>query len=228
MPLVSALCATKNRRRFLPEAIRCFQQQDWPDRELIVLDDGEDAVADLIPDDPRIRYVRADGPLRMGAKFNALVRLAQGELLHFWDDDDWQAPRALRVLHEGQRCTGAEFVGLCEMIFHEIGTADTWVWHYPVGPKYLIGGSALWTRHAWQQRPFDETLTKDADYAFFVDRPQQLRLLDDWTWYVATIHPGNTTPRLARDYRTPHWRRWEGKTAETFGTAPPPWWWTRD
>jgi hypothetical protein len=56
MTLISALCATKNRRAFLPEALRCFQRQDWPDRELVVLDDGDDPVADLIPDDPLIRH----------------------------------------------------------------------------------------------------------------------------------------------------------------------------
>ena len=225
-PLVSALCATKNRRAFLPAALRCFQAQDWPERELVVLDDGEDAVADLIPDDPRIRYVRASGPMRMGEKFNAMVRLARGQLLHFWDDDDWQAPRALRVLAEAQIRTGAAVVGLCEMILHDIDTRETWVWHYPLGPKHLIGGSTLWTRRAWEHHPFDDALAKDADYAFLVDRPRgEIAFLkEDWTWYVATIHGGNTTPRLPRDNRTPHWRRWEGDWKDVLRGEPPPWW----
>jgi glycosyltransferase involved in cell wall biosynthesis len=47
---------TANRRRFVPEAIRLFLAQDYEEKELVVLDDGEDAIADLIPDDPRIRY----------------------------------------------------------------------------------------------------------------------------------------------------------------------------
>jgi glycosyltransferase involved in cell wall biosynthesis len=227
MPLVSALCATKNRRRFLPEALRCFQRQDWPHRELVVLDDGDDPVADLIPDDPLIRYVRADRPLRMGEKFNELVRLARGDLLHFWDDDDWQAPRALRVLAEGHTRTGASIVGLCEMIVHEVGTADTWVWSYPLGPKYLLGGSCMWTRAAWVQRPFDDTLVRDADSKFLAHRrPEEFAFLEeDWQWYVATIHPGNTSPHLARDLnRTRHWRRLEGGIAAVLGGEPPPWW----
>jgi glycosyltransferase involved in cell wall biosynthesis len=56
MPLVSCIMPTANRRPFLPEAIRLFLGQDYPESELIVLDDGEDAIADLIPDHPRIRF----------------------------------------------------------------------------------------------------------------------------------------------------------------------------
>ena len=49
---------TRNRRAFVGQAIAYFQRQDYPARELIIVDDGDDPVGDLIPpDDPRIRYV---------------------------------------------------------------------------------------------------------------------------------------------------------------------------
>jgi glycosyltransferase involved in cell wall biosynthesis len=46
---------TRNRRRFVSQAIGYFLRQDYPNKELVVVDDGEDAVANLIPPDCRIR-----------------------------------------------------------------------------------------------------------------------------------------------------------------------------
>ena len=60
LPLVSCIMPTYNRRRFVPEAIRLFLTQDYPRKELVVLDDGEDNIADLIPSPPQVRYVRLD------------------------------------------------------------------------------------------------------------------------------------------------------------------------
>src|SRR5262249_52104675 len=47
-PLVSCIMPTFNRRQYVTEALRSFQQQDYPNRELIVVDDGSDAIQDLI------------------------------------------------------------------------------------------------------------------------------------------------------------------------------------
>ena len=49
-----------DRPRFVPQAIAHFLQQDYEHRELIVLDDGVQSVEDLMPDDPRVRYVREE------------------------------------------------------------------------------------------------------------------------------------------------------------------------
>ena len=57
-PLASCIMPTANRRRFVPEAIRYFLAQDYPNKELIVIDDGAAAVVDLIPENERIRYIR--------------------------------------------------------------------------------------------------------------------------------------------------------------------------
>jgi hypothetical protein len=49
---------TYDRRDFVPQAIDCFLRQDYLGLELIVVDDGSDPVADLLPDDRRVRYFR--------------------------------------------------------------------------------------------------------------------------------------------------------------------------
>src|SRR4029453_19349055 len=87
---------TRDRRPFVAQAITYFRRQDYPCRELVVVDDGDDAVGDLVPVDPGIRYVRLDRPMLLGEKRNMCNDLAAGDVLVHWDDDDWSAPDRLR------------------------------------------------------------------------------------------------------------------------------------
>ena len=48
-----------------------------------------DPVGDLIPADPRIRYLRETPRRVLGDKRNRLCELARGEIIVHWDDDDW-------------------------------------------------------------------------------------------------------------------------------------------
>ena len=76
LPLVSCIMPTYNRRRYVAQAILYFLRQDYPNRELIILDDGDDRVADLAPSDDRIRYIALDRRMILGAKRNLACELA--------------------------------------------------------------------------------------------------------------------------------------------------------
>src|SRR5215510_16345784 len=91
LPLVSAIMPTHNRRPFVPKAIEYFLRQDYPQRELIILDDGTDPIVDLAPNDQRIRYFRQNQKRNIGAKRNLTCEEARGEIIIHWDDDDWMA-----------------------------------------------------------------------------------------------------------------------------------------
>src|SRR5512137_1714402 len=83
--IVSCIMPTCNRRKFVPRAIQYFLRQDYPFRELIVVDDGTDGVRDLIPGDGRIRYIRIGKKLTIGAKRNLACEQAVGEIILHWD-----------------------------------------------------------------------------------------------------------------------------------------------
>src|SRR5215218_4381370 len=70
IPLVTCIMPTCDRRRFVPHAVDCFLRQDYPNVELLIVDDGRDAVEDLVPARAGIRYMRMDRTLRIGAKRN--------------------------------------------------------------------------------------------------------------------------------------------------------------
>jgi len=111
-PLVSCITPTANRRGFLPQAIRYFLAQDYPHKELIIVDDGEDAVGDLVPEDARIRYIRLQGKTVLGEKRNRAAADARGEIIVHYDDDDWSAPWRLGYQIEELLTSGADICGL--------------------------------------------------------------------------------------------------------------------
>src|SRR3954447_10293322 len=94
-PLVSCVMPTRNRRRFVRQAIWYFLRQDYPEKELLVVDDGEDGVSGLVPADDRPRHIRLDQRASLGAKRNLGCELARGELVAHFDDDDWIGPGRL-------------------------------------------------------------------------------------------------------------------------------------
>src|SRR5205823_6114796 len=59
-PMVSCIMPTADRRRFVPNAIRYFVRQTYSNSELLIVDDGDDNVADLVPASDRIRHIRLD------------------------------------------------------------------------------------------------------------------------------------------------------------------------
>ena len=69
---------TCDRRRFVSLAIQLFHEQQWPNRELIVVDDGSDPIGDLISA-PDVRYIRLPRRTSIGTKRNLACAEAPGE-----------------------------------------------------------------------------------------------------------------------------------------------------
>ena len=95
-PLVSCIMPTRDRPQFVPHAVDYFLRQDYPAKELIVLDDGHTSIAKLLPASPLIRYIRLEQRQRVGAKRNLGCQTARGGVIMHWDDDDWMARWRLR------------------------------------------------------------------------------------------------------------------------------------
>ena len=195
-PLVSCIMPTADRRAFVPRAIRQFLSQDYPNSELLVIDDGEDRVADLIPPDPRIRYLALDGKRSIGAKRNLACAEARGEILLHWDDDDWMAERRIRVQVEALCGGGAEVSGLPRLYFHEPATGESWEYACPRQDRtWLAGATLCYQKELWRENPFPDTSVGEDTQFLWTDRPKRLAPLDDPSLYVATLHSGNTSSK---------------------------------
>lgn len=195
-PLVSCLMPTANRRAHVPLAVATFLRQDYAPRELVIVDDGTDPVADLIPPDPRVRYVRLAGARSLGAKRNQACALARGEVLVHWDDDDWSAPWRLSYQVADLLSTGADLCGLDSVWFYDPVREAAWRYRYSGGrTPWVHGATFCFRRRLWERHAFpDVTVGEDTRWQ---REAIGARILahDDDRFFVARVHPGNTDPK---------------------------------
>jgi glycosyltransferase involved in cell wall biosynthesis len=196
---------TADRRRFVPQAIRYFLAQDYPNRELVIVDDGKDSIADLVPAHPSIRYLPLTGRRSLGAKRNECVEAARGDLIMHWDDDDWMAAHRISYQVDALLREEAEVCGLERMLFYHVDKDEVWLYQYPDRQcPWLAGGSLLYTREFWRRSPFPN-IQVASDTRFVWDRPMNRRVaVSDYQFYVAMIHSQNTSPKV---FTRPYWMR---------------------
>lgn len=192
-PLVSCVLPTKNRAAYIPHAIRSYQSQTYPARELVIVDNGVDATASLIPpDDPSIRYVRVAEGQTTGAMRNLCAQYAHGEILCHFDSDDWSAPtrvadQVLRLGDEGV------MTGYSAMLFYDERDGKGYLWGSP--QPFALGTSLCYRRAWWQAHPF-ALLQIGEDVRFFREAlrsvPRQVRTVPAGALMVARIHADQT------------------------------------
>lgn len=101
-PLVTVYIPTRNRAAMVVRAIDSVLAQDYPNVELIVIDDHsqDDTVAQLEAHPSRERFILRSLPYPLGAQAarNLALELAQGRYITGMDDDDSLLPSRLSEL----------------------------------------------------------------------------------------------------------------------------------
>lgn len=203
-PLVSCIMPTANRRRFVPFAIDYFLRQDYERRELVILDDGEESIADLVPEDARIRYIRQSRRRTVGAKRNACIEASQGEIIAHWDDDDWHAPGRLSLQVDALLSSTAQLCGIDRLLFYAPDSGRAWEYHYGRGNRPWLSGSTLvYRRSFWTQHHFPDVNIGEDTRFVWSGAPGALQVLDVNTFHVGIVHARNTSPKR---HRGPSWR----------------------
>ena len=96
-PTVSCILATKNRRRFMQQSIKYFLRQSYENKELIVVEDGEEYSGDFLKDQPKVEYIHLDHAIALGDKLNIGIERAKGQVIQKWDDDDYYSSDFLKL-----------------------------------------------------------------------------------------------------------------------------------
>jgi glycosyltransferase involved in cell wall biosynthesis/GT2 family glycosyltransferase len=201
LPLVSCIMPTSDRRALVPQSIRYFLRQDYPRRELIIVDDGVDAIADVIPEDPRISYVRLPERHTIGAKRNLACQRATGKIIAHWDDDDWIADWRLSYqVNALSKAGGKAACGLSSVLYYDPRHDRAWRYTYPERQRRWVAGNTLcYHKDLWQKHPFPQ-VNEGEDTRFVWSLPESSILpLPNHNFYVATVHDKNSSPKRTQD-----------------------------
>ena len=199
--LVTCIMPTRNRRQWVERSINCFLAQDYDERELLILDDGEDSIADLVPTDSRIRYKRTEGHLVIGAKRNLACSLARGTLIAHWDDDDWYPSWRLTRQVEALLQHNAELCGSSELYYIDHAARKAFRYAYSDKRAWVAGNTLLYHRSFWQKHRFPEIQIGEDTRFVWMTTAGQIVDLKDPTICVASIHAANASRKIVAG----HW-----------------------
>jgi glycosyltransferase involved in cell wall biosynthesis len=173
-PAVTVVLTTRDRPRLLPLALAGYRQQTYRNRELIVVDDGEQFPADeaaIAAVGGRLLRLPPGTPL--GSKLNAGIACARGQFIQKMDDDDWYGPAFLAAM-TGALAASWEIacqpalVFLSPFLFFDIARWEIRLSH----GGHLPGATLLFPRDLWEERPF-LPLPGDEDVWFFLDHTRR-------------------------------------------------------
>jgi glycosyltransferase involved in cell wall biosynthesis len=187
--MVSCVMATANRPHFFRQALRYFERQTYPNRELIVVDDGEVPVGDLCAGRDSVRYVRLEGRRETGTKLNIGVEHARGSVLHKLDDDDYYSPDFLATSVRFLPAANRERSMVARDCFLVLFAGETEVRYS--GHGWTAGGTLCFYRELWTRIPFRD-LSGWADSAFLQDHDPELTLVCAPEEYWLVRHGRNT------------------------------------
>jgi glycosyltransferase involved in cell wall biosynthesis len=202
--LVSCVLPTANRVWLLHSAVNLFLAQTYTDKELVILDDGQNT-----PHrkqwiyEPRVRYYHEPSNLSLGEKWNRLIELARGDIIALWADDDYYAPWRL-----------AYQVGLLEQYGDDIcairnplsiDAERKLAWHVTPPGGYVASSTMVFRRAIWERCPFEDVATGEDNGFLTNQRKHGATVIEalDYRCVVGRIHRTNTASReQARD----HWQ----------------------
>jgi len=185
VPLVSAVMITgkaPGQRSLAEVALRCFLDQDYPNKELLIVNDGP---VPLASGATGVREIMVDRTPRrtLGDLRNVGLEAARGEWIIQWEDDDWHAPSRISLQMKGAAKKRANLLG--RQIRFSLVTNSGGIWK----SKHGIPGTLL---HAKSDALRYPSLHQGED-TLFLRKFKRRRVIDNpAVTHVSFHHGGNT------------------------------------
>lgn len=193
-PFVSICTPTFNRRPFIPYTIKCIESQDYPkDKvEWIIIDDGSDPIEDLVAHLPYVKYFKYDKKMSLGKKRNLMHEKSKGDVLVYFDDDDYYPPdrvsHSVESLKKNKRalCAGSSKIYI---YFDEL---DKLYSFGPYGPNHATAGTFAFKRDLLKYTRYDDDRAIAEEKAFLKQYTIPFQQLDPEKTIVVFSHNHNT------------------------------------
>jgi len=202
--LVSCIMPTRNRRFFIKQSIKYFLNQDYENKELIIIDDGDDPVSDIIPCLPNIFYYRYNDRLTIGEKRNIGCEKANGDLIAHWDDDDWFSNQRLSIQIKYLLGSQSDICGFSDLYYYSPSHGFTWLYTYRGHDTWIAGGTFLYKRELWKKHYFASI--NQAEDSVFLNNIQKYKIfaIKNKNLYVGVMHTENSSAKYLDD---PSWSK---------------------
>ncbi|WP_442587847.1 glycosyltransferase family 2 protein [Pedobacter sp. AW31-3R] len=193
-PLVSCIMPTANRQQYVPLAVDYFLNQDFRDAELVIIDDGRESVAPLLPVHRRLKYVYTSPLGSIGSKRNIACEKAAGKIIMHWDDDDWYAQDWIsKQLHAIEKSPWADICGLNEVLFFSPMVNRYWKYSdKSIDRPWICGATMTYRKTFWKKHPFKDIQVGE-DYDYIWNKGAKLCAHDYTEGFYAILHARNTT-----------------------------------
>jgi glycosyltransferase involved in cell wall biosynthesis len=196
-PLVSCIMPTYNRLRFVKESVRYFQRQDYPNLELIVVDDGSEQVKSVLLGDPRIKLIQLGQKKNVGTKRNIACAAASGSYIVHWDDDDWYPGDRVSRQISSMVARKSEICGTSTLYYYEAASGKAWCYRYSDRRRGWVAGNTLaYSKRWWSAHPFPEIQVGEDTRFVWGASPALICDLAMPELCVARVHTGNTSRKL--------------------------------
>lgn len=193
IPLVSCILPTANRPNFMHDAIKNFLQQDYFNKELIIIDDGKESIISIIPDHPQIYYFYNKSFGTIGIKRNIACEKSKGDYIMHLDDDDLYASdwisRQIAILQS----TDADITGLNKILFYAVSSNYRFVFKDDdENKKWVCGATMAYKKNVWHKYHFSNMqIGEDTD--FLKNSGGKIFINNYFEGFLARVHDSNVS-----------------------------------
>lgn len=136
-PLISALCITRNRVKYLKRSIIDFLNQTYPNKQLVIVYDDDDISTcnflDTINNE-NIKKIKMYTKYKLGILRNISIENADGDYFIQWDDDDEYHPMRMEI----------QYKALSEHNFQKACCLSSWIIYDMNTKKYYLSDNGFW------------------------------------------------------------------------------------
>ena len=197
LPEVSLCMITYNRRKFMKLFNLNYKNMLYPKEklEIIIVDDGDEEIKDLLPNETNIKYYKLDERKTIGYKRNYCVKYSTKDIIAFIDDDDYYPQNSLitrvgHLLQSKKQCVFCSIIG-CFDINKYSSIINISPINLPLEKK-VSEATLTFKKVFWLNGKFDDIMNNEGE-KFIKDR---LHLCKEISWegvIVSLLHTYNTS-----------------------------------
>jgi len=194
LPVVSILIPTTHSRLiFIKQLFKYIYQQDYlGEKEIIILNDGDKKLNNVpIQDNTKCRIINLEGKNTIGFKRNLLNDEAKGDILIYFDDDDYHLPT--RITHTVESLiSGNNLIAGSSKLF-VFNTSNQKIYKYgPYGRYHSGAGSMGFYKEYSKTHRFDDLKNIAEERSFTNNFTEPMNQLDPQKTILVINHQYNT------------------------------------